>query len=111
MGGRLCTHVLNLPAMGYGKNLTDRDRLVLLAMASVARDQATTKLEAGVYYAGWEYLARNALGFPDYTGTAERAVARSIAHLVTEGLIEPLREAKWGQNQLYLLTLPGLGKL
>lgn len=105
MGGRLCTQVVDLASLGHLVNQSDRALVLLLAMASVGRDTATTKVEAGVYYGGWPLLAR-VLGFKTYNAAAERAVARAVRELVDAGLIT--REAKPGPHnrQVYRLTLP-----
>jgi hypothetical protein len=107
MGGRLCTHVVDLSVTGHLDNHTDKGRLTLLIMASIGRDEPNpkTKIERGVYYGGWEMLAR-ALGYKEYTAAAERAVARAIAELTEAGLIEPVGTPTRGQRQAYKLTLP-----
>jgi len=105
MGGRLCTQVVDLASLGHLVNQSDRALAVLFVMASVARDSATRKVDAGVYYAGWELLAR-VLGFKVYNPAAERAVARAIRELTDAGLV--VREGRPGprQRQVYRLALP-----
>lgn len=105
MGGALASHVVDLAALGYLANASDRARLVLLIMSTVARDKAQPNVEAGIYYGGWEYLAK-CLGFKAYTSGARRAVARAMRELVDLGLVEPLGFARPGHRQGYRITLP-----
>ena len=74
-------------------------------MASIGRDQPKGKVLSGVYYGGWELIAK-ALGYEEYTPAAERAVARALAELTNAGLIEPLGRAGQGRRQAYRITLP-----
>lgn len=105
MGGRLCNTVTWLAITGHLDNHTDKGRLVLYLMAAIGRDKPQDNVEAGVYFAGWDLLAK-ALGYKEYTPAAERAVARAISELVDAGLVEPVGTARRGQRQAYRLTLP-----
>jgi hypothetical protein len=111
MGGRLCSHVINLAVLGTLKGLSPSARIALDSMAAIARDEARKGLPAGLYFGGWELLAK-AMGYEAYTPAAHRAVARATAELVARGLIDPVQErAGNGIRQAYLLTLPdALGK-
>lgn len=111
VGGRLVTEAVNLMAIGTIKGLSLRGRFVLVTVCSVARDRDQKNVEAGVYFAGWEYLGR-ALGYPEFTFAAKQAVAASIRELRSEGLLEPLvLQPRGGVRQVYRVTLPPLGSL
>lgn len=58
-------------------------------MAFVARDKTTKDAPARTYFAGWEYLARVALGYSEYDETARRAMSRAIKELIDVGVIKP----------------------
>jgi hypothetical protein len=105
VGGRLCTQITHLSALGALKGATGTDRATLLYMASVARDEDKKGVPAGTYFAGWEYLA-SCLGYDEYTPAAEQAVKRSIGRLTRMSLIRPLGRAGPGRRQGYLITLP-----
>lgn len=82
--------------------LTNRQRLVMLAMATSCRDTERDGQPAGVYFRGWEYLAR-ALDYPTYDATAHQAVARVVRELVDDKRIEPIG---WNGKRAYRLLLP-----
>lgn len=105
MGGRIVTHIVHLALMGHLDNHSDKGRMVLLVMASIGRDKPGKNVEAGIYFGGWELLARS-MGYKEYTPAAHRAVARCIAELTEAGLIEPLTDARSGHRQVYRITLP-----
>src|SRR5262245_58311653 len=88
MGGQLCTQVVALSMLGHLVTLTQSARVVLFAMATIARDMPQNHTDPVTYWGGWELLAK-ALGHKEPTPTAKRAVARAVAELVDAGLVEP----------------------
>lgn len=89
------------------RDLPDRTRLVLVAMALVALDTDRKGQEAAVYWGGWDHLAQ-VLGYPDArTGTAgHKAVTRALATLQDRGLVKPVKVRGGGPgHQEYRLTL------
>jgi hypothetical protein len=85
----------------YGDlGLSNSARLVLVAMAVMARDDG----DPPTYYGGWAYLSRP-LGHAEYTPAAHRAVARAVAELRKSGLIVVIGEARPGSNVNYGLRL------
>jgi hypothetical protein len=86
------------------KGMTPATMLVLVVMAASARDDDGDRDVGLVYFRGWPHLA-TMLGYPEYDGRAERAVARHVADLATRGLVEPVaRRGKRG-NRVYRLHL------
>lgn len=82
----------------------------LYVMAHVALDKPTKHEQARVYFAGWEYLARTALGRLDYSDTERRAVARALRELIDAGLVKPIGRRN-GVRQgavMYELLIDGL---
>lgn len=88
-------------------DLTDRARVVLAAMASVAHDQD----DQPVYFAGWEPLAL-ALGYadPQPNSDAQRAVTRALRCLTDAGLIDADPDKPRHHKRRYQLRLP-LGRV
>jgi len=99
VGGHLCT--LAVVTLGRRDDIRPQARVVLLDMASVARDRGETP---GIYWAGWAHLAQT-LGYPTYSPTAHRAVARAVRELIDAKLIRPINEPGRGR-QAYEITLP-----
>lgn len=97
MGRRLAASAC-MPLADLG--LTPGARIVLIAMAVLAHDQA----HPPVYFGGWDYLA-GALGHADYGPTGKRAVARAVAELRKAGVIVPIGDASPGRNVSYELRL------
>lgn len=89
------------------RDLTDRARLVLAVMASVAHDQD----EQPVYFAGWAPLAL-ALGYsdPQPSSDAQRAVTRALRCLTDAGLITADPDKPRHHKRRYRLHLP-LGRV
>jgi hypothetical protein len=96
--GRRLAAAACMPLADLG--LTPRARLVLVAMAVLAHDQA----DPPVYFGGWRYLA-GALGYAEYGAVPERAVARAIAELRKSGVIVALGDAQPGRNVSYEIRL------
>lgn len=103
MGGRLATHVVTLGFMGHLDGLSRPAWAVLMTMATVARDAPASR--PGLYFGGWEYLAKSALRYPEYTPAAKRTVARCLAELTDAGLIKTEGRETF-KRQAYRLTLP-----
>lgn len=81
-------HQMEARAMGGGlKGLSNGARLVLFVMCKTARDTASETEPGECYFRGWEHLALM-LGYDVMDARAKRAVARTIAELVANGLIE-----------------------
>jgi hypothetical protein len=95
-------------AMGGGLvSLSGPAYAVLLAMAVVARDRDTAKMERHLYFGGWEWLAAVALRRPPPYADADRqAVRRAVAELVDAGYVKRRgRIAGRQSTALYELTL------
>lgn len=104
MGGQLARGVVSLGFMGTLDGLSRPARLVLFTMSTVALDAPANA--PGLYFGGWEFLAKSALGYADYTPAAKRTVARCVAELSGAGLIKPEGGRGGFQRQAYRLTLP-----
>jgi hypothetical protein len=104
VGGRLCTRVTDLAFLGRLDDLSRPARLVLYVLASVARDEPHK--DPNMYWGGWPYLARAALGYKDYTPLAHRSVARYMAELMAAGFIEKDDARTQHGTVCYTLTLP-----
>lgn len=99
MGTQLARAAIAVP------KLTHPQRVVLLAMCITARDADRPP----VYFGGWDYLAL-AMGRDVFDGAAVQAVKRTLAPLVTRGLIEPDGWDFATHQRRYLLRLgPGFG--
>ena len=81
--------------------LSPTARLVLTRMALTAHD---TDLEP-VYWAGWEFLATQGLGYRTYTPAAKLAVARATAELQAADCLKVRRSGRPGNRAEYVLTL------
>lgn len=78
--------------------------VVLLTMALDARDTASSREPARLYFRGWDHLA-GVLGYPEGSRAGEEAVRKAITELRIRGLVEPVaRRGKRG-NRVYRLHL------
>jgi hypothetical protein len=88
MGFHLTDNITLLGMTGRLGELSPAAIGCLLVMAHVALDKPTKRDPARIYFGGWEYLGRAALGRTDYDAAAHRAVARAVRELVDVGLVK-----------------------
>lgn len=81
--------------------LSPAARCVLTRMALTAHDTDPVP----IYWAGWEFLATQGLGYPGYSRAAEQAVLRAIRQLQAADLIKVQRAGRPGNRAEYVLTL------
>lgn len=81
-----------------------RAKVVLVVMALHSLDPGPKVKDPLHYFGGWPALAI-ALGFAEYTPSAERAVARAIAQLVDKGAVESVDRTSSGSRVYYLRGL------
>ena len=107
MGARLVSLVLV-----RWTHVSDRAFRVLVRMALTALDEATPNNPALLYFAGQDLLA---LTLRNERGGRHESVLRNARHaldeLIDEGAIKRTRNARSGQNAVYLLTLDGARKI
>jgi len=92
-----------------GRPLVHSSWRVLVTMAYSARD-LDGKQPARLYLGGWQSLAYSALNYTEWKrgGTANRAIARAIADLISRGLIRSVTDFDNGRKAVYEI-LPRVG--
>jgi hypothetical protein len=88
MGFHLTDSVTMLGMTGRLSGLSPSAIGCLFVMGHVARDKPSKREQARVYFGGWEYLGRTALGRIEYDDAAHRAVGRAMRELVDAGLVK-----------------------
>lgn len=107
MGARLAKAALN---PHWASLLTDRERLILFAMAITANDTASKNGPPAVYWGGHDYLILITFGdLPERRSiahnTARQAVRRAIVTLRKVGAIERIGRPSPGQQARYRIAL------
>lgn len=88
-----------------GRPLPDRTWRVLMVMALRAMDRDGNTLPAHTYARGWEWLALEALNYPEWSRNngANRAVARAISDLLERRLIRVAAKQTGGYTRYEIL--------
>lgn len=86
----------------YSADLSHKEQVMLLAMASSSEQNAT------VYARGWSYLGMcMGWGTMDENPHTQKYVSRVIKSLVDKGYLERLHRAGFYEYQQYRFTFPG----
>jgi hypothetical protein len=90
--------------------LTPREHLILLAMCHLALDEERDGCEAGLYFAGHEFLMLRVDGTdhsddPKAYASARQSIRRALRRLEEVGAIELVREAKNARKAEYRLLV------
>jgi phage terminase large subunit-like protein len=106
VGAHLVGYALN---PHWASRLNPTERLVLITMCHTAKDYATKKDPARLYFAGHDYLMIMITGDETKPGTAEHEAARkqiqrAIRGLSAAGAIKVVDGAKRSRNARYEVT-------